>query len=75
MIHPALLAANGAQFQGDVTEVGPGVFRAWCGAVRDRGFDIWQQVPRYSMCESKVEGMAWIAQRARARGFSRFTLE
>lgn len=74
MTQVPLKADDGVQFQGGITEVAPGLFRAWCGAVlhcRDYTDD---ESPDIEMFGSRTEGIIWIQRRAAQQGFRRYAL-
>jgi hypothetical protein len=74
MKQPALLAEDGATFQGRIDPIEDGRFRAECGAQLDLLSNILSESPESRICNTHLEAEQWINQQATARGFDRWWL-
>ncbi|MFZ5685519.1 MAG: hypothetical protein ACOY9C_12855 [Pseudomonadota bacterium] len=67
---PALLAEDGAVFNGSVTQVDRDLYRATCWAEIDRKSEVQQESPEYFMAPSRDAALDWIRQQGARRGFA-----
>jgi hypothetical protein len=71
---PALLAEDGATFQGRIDPIEDGRFRAECGAQLDLRSSILTESPGFCICHTRLEAERWIDEQARTHGFDRWWL-